>query len=60
MAEKCTQCQIDLDNEVFYQPMSEWKVEGPLCSGCYSEKIKEFYPGTHVRLNLEEGEEEEI
>tara|TARA_Y100000590_G_scaffold9744_1_gene11987 strand:- start:249 stop:446 length:198 start_codon:yes stop_codon:yes gene_type:complete len=60
MVKKCTQCQIDLDEKVFYEPMSEWKIEGPLCSVCYSEQIKKFYPGQHVRLNLEEGEEEKI
>tara|TARA_Y100000590_G_scaffold393243_1_gene471329 strand:+ start:467 stop:649 length:183 start_codon:yes stop_codon:yes gene_type:complete len=58
MTEKCTQCQQNV-GPIFYQPMPDWKIKGPLCSGCYSEKIKEFYPGTHVRLNLEEGDEEE-
>ncbi len=48
--EKCNLC-----NElakIKYIPMDEWKIEGVLCSKCYSKKIAEFYPGEHVRVNL--------
>ena len=30
--------------------MRVWNVKGPLCGGCYSKLIAEFYPGDHVRM----------
>ena len=30
--------------------MRVWNVKGPLCGGCYSRLIAEFYPGDHVRM----------
>jgi len=47
---KCTQCDEDVGS-VSYNPMDEWKIEGPLCSKCYSSKLEEHYPGDHVRVN---------
>ena len=39
-------------------PMEGWEVEGPLCGKCYSEKIGEFYPGEHVRVDTSEKPEQ--
>ena len=39
-----------------YIPMSEWKMEGPICGNCYSKKIHDHYPGDHVRVNLSDKE----
>ena len=50
--EKCSLCQGIV--EVMYKPMTEWKIDGVLCSKCYSKKISEFYPGEHVRVNLDQ------
>jgi hypothetical protein len=50
--EKCALCNGDIDFE--YLPMKEWKVDGHLCSKCYSKKLSEFYPGDHVRVDLSE------
>ena len=47
---KCTQCNQDVGGTP-YNPMPEWKVEGPLCVKCYSSKLEEFYPGKHIRTN---------
>ena len=47
---KCTQCNQDV-GATPYNPMPEWKLEGPLCSKCYSSKLEEFYPGEHIRVN---------
>ncbi len=33
-----------------YYPMESWNVKGVLCGICYSQKIAEFYPGTHERV----------
>ncbi len=30
-------------------------MKGPLCGGCYSKLIAEFYPGKHVRMEPQEG-----
>ena len=35
--------------------MREWNMEGPLCGGCYSKLIAEFYPGEHVRMGSRHG-----
>jgi hypothetical protein len=47
---KCTQCEEDV-GDVPYNPMPEWKIEGPLCGKCYSSKLEEHYPGKHIRVN---------
>ena len=39
---KCTQCNQDV-GETPYNPMPEWKIEAPLCSKCYSNKLEEFF-----------------
>jgi len=36
-----------------FNPMEEWKLDGPLCGDCYSKKLSEFYPGDHKRVNIE-------
>lgn len=36
-----------------YQPMEQWKTEGPLCGKCYSKKLSDYYPGDHVRVNTD-------
>jgi len=48
--EKCILCHESVETE--YLPMDEWKIDGILCSKCYSKKLSEFYPGEHVRVNL--------
>lgn len=48
--EICTICSKNIDKK--YIPMKEWKIEGAICSKCYSKKISDFYPGEHVRVNL--------
>ena len=53
---KCTQCDEDV-GATPYNPMPEWKIEGPLCSKCYSKNISKHYPGEHVRLNLMDDDE---
>jgi len=50
--EKCVLCNGSIEQA--YVPMKEWKIDGPLCSKCYSKKISEFYPGEHVRVDLSE------
>ena len=47
---KCSLCEAEM--ELNYVPMEEWKIDGFLCSKCYSKKISEFYPGEHERVNL--------
>jgi len=48
--EKCVLCNgISKTN---YVPMKQWKIEGNICSKCYTKKISEFYPGEHVRVDL--------
>ena len=47
--EKCKLCGGEI-NQTFY-PMEEWKMEGPICGDCYSEKISKHYPGEHVRVD---------
>ena len=49
---KCLLCNAKV--ELSYVPMEEWKMEGFLCGKCYSQKISEFYPGEHVRVDLSE------
>lgn len=49
MAEICKMCNEPIVQKFF--PMREWGIEGPLCGKCYSEKIAEFYPGEHVRVD---------
>ncbi|MEX0911150.1 MAG: hypothetical protein WDZ43_03355 [Nitrosopumilaceae archaeon] len=46
--EKCSICGGSLD--LRYHPMEQWNTKGFLCSKCYSQKISEFYPGTHERV----------
>jgi len=53
---KCTQCDEDV-GATPYNPMPEWKIEGPLCSKCYSKNISDHYPGEHVRFNLMDDDE---
>lgn len=48
MDEKCAACEAGLERR--YLPMREWNMKGPLCGGCYSKLIAEFYPGEHVRM----------
>ena len=54
MAEKCSVCNNEIDVE--YKPMDEWKIEGSICSKCYSQKLEEHYPGEHIRTNRLTGE----
>lgn len=53
MDEKCSACEAALARK--YIPMREWNMEGPLCGGCYSRLIAEFYPGEHVRMGSRHG-----
>ena len=39
--------------ELRYKPMKEWNVEGTICGACYSKKAHTYYPGEHVRVNLD-------
>ena len=48
--DKCVLCNGIIKTS--YDPMKQWKIEGKLCSECYSKKISEFYPGEHVRVDL--------
>lgn len=48
---KCSVCSVVIT--VRYEPMDQWKMQGPLCGKCYSQKIFEHYPGDHVRVNLD-------
>jgi len=48
---KCTICSQE--TSLHYNPMPEWSIDGVLCGDCYSKKLGEFYPGDHVRVNLE-------
>ncbi|MDH3824024.1 MAG: hypothetical protein OES19_09870 [Nitrosopumilus sp.] len=47
--EKCAICGEKI--ELHFNPMDEWGIEGSICGNCYSKKIKEHYPGEHVRVN---------
>ena len=47
--EKCAICGEKI--ELHFNPMDEWRIEGSICGNCYSKKIKEYYPGEHVRVN---------
>lgn len=49
MAEKCKMCNGPIAQK--FLPMEKWKIEGPLCGKCYSNKIAEFYPGEHIRVD---------
>ena len=49
--EKCSICGGVVAQR--YEPMVQWKIQGPLCSGCYSQKIRDHYPGDHVRVNID-------
>jgi len=48
--DKCTLCNKNM--EYVYKPMREWKIDGTLCSKCYSKKLSDFYPGDHARVDL--------
>ena len=48
--DKCTLCNKSMEHT--YKPMKEWKIDGTLCSDCYSKKLSDFYPGEHVRVDL--------
>ena len=49
------QCSLsEAEMELNYVPMEEWKIDGFLCSKCYSQKLAEFYPGEHVRVEPSE------
>ncbi|MBI5377474.1 MAG: hypothetical protein HZA82_02495 [Thaumarchaeota archaeon] len=47
--EKCSICSNTIV-ERKYHPMESWNIKGALCGKCYSQKIAEFYPGTHERV----------
>ena len=47
--DKCAICSGKI--KLRYNPMEEWGIKGTLCGDCYSKKIKEHYPGEHVRVN---------
>jgi hypothetical protein len=49
--EKCVMCNGAMEHK--YVPMTGWNIEGFLCGKCYSKKIFEYYPGEHVRVNLD-------
>ena len=49
---KCAICSQKI--EMQYNPMKEWKIDGPICGDCYSKKIHDHYPGDHARVNIEE------
>jgi hypothetical protein len=49
--EKCNICNDKIS--LRFNPMEEWEIKGPLCGKCYSKKIKEYYPGEHIRVNKE-------
>lgn len=53
MDEVCAACESKLERR--YIPMREWNMKGPLCGGCYSRLIAEFYPGDHVRMGSQHG-----
>lgn len=46
---KCRACGGGIAQS--YMPMKEWKMEGPICGRCYSEKIFAHYPGDHPRMD---------
>lgn len=48
---KCTICNEEITMQ--FNPMDEWKIEGPLCGKCYSRQLADFYPGKHTRVNKE-------
>ena len=50
MTEKCAVCEKDIVKPS-YAPMEEWKINGNICSKCYSEKLSKHYPGKHIRTN---------
>ena len=45
----CTLCGNK--DELHYNPMKEWNIDGILCGDCYSKKLHEYYPGDHIRVN---------
>ena len=47
---KCALCNGVIKTP--FVPMKQWKIEGNICSECYSKKISEFYPGEHIRVDL--------
>ena len=49
LTDKCALCNNKID--FAYKPMEDWKIDGMLCSKCYSKKISQYYPGDHVRVN---------
>ncbi len=49
---ECSLCNAEI--ELSYVPMEEWKMDGFLCGRCYSQKLAEFYPGEHVRVEPSE------
>jgi hypothetical protein len=38
---KCAICSGEM--KFRYKPMSEWNVQGEICSGCYGRKLTEHY-----------------
>lgn len=50
--QKCVLCGQQINFR--FNPMKEWGIDGTLCGDCYSKKINEFYPGSHVRINKEQ------
>lgn len=56
MKEQCHSCKKEMDRRYF--PMKEWGISGPLCGGCYSAKIADFYPGVHARTGSQGGGKE--
>ncbi|MGB0855719.1 MAG: hypothetical protein ACPGQP_01650 [Nitrosopumilus sp.] len=47
--DKCAICSEKI--QLRFNPMDEWRIDGALCGNCYSKKIKDYYPGEHVRVN---------
>ena len=49
LTDKCAICEKNI--KIAYAPMDEWKINGNICSECYSERIGKHYPGKHIRTN---------
>ena len=54
MGDKCNICGNSVEQKYF--PMEQWKIKGVLCGKCYSDKISEYYPGEHVRVDMHKKE----
>ena len=47
--QKCAMCGGPVGFR--FKSMAEWDIQGIICDKCYSKKINEHYPGSHVRVN---------